>query len=112
MIKKIVCWEDKSSGFADHGSPIDDKIADLWVCKLNAMYPDMAFNISVRWTAEPPNPGWMGGSETAAINGLKNAISDDNATLISGIAHANADMSLDVYSSAWESQYHNRNRFL
>ena len=80
---------------------------DTW----NAMYPDMAFNISVRWTAEPPNPGWMGGSETAAINGLKNAISDDNATLISGIAHANADMSLDVYSSAWESQYHNTKPF-
>ena len=31
------------------------------------------FNLSVKWTAEPPNPGWQGGSESAAINGLKTA---------------------------------------
>jgi hypothetical protein len=73
--------------------------------------PDNTFDISVMWTAEPPNPGWQGGSETAAINGLKNDINNDLVTLISGIAHANPDMSLDVSSSAWESQYHNTKPF-
>jgi len=69
------------------------------------------FDLSVKWTAEPPNEGWQGGSETAAINGLKNAINNDLVTLISGIAHANADMSLDVGKSSWESEYHNTKPF-
>ena len=69
------------------------------------------YNLSVKWTAEPPNPGWMGGTETQAINGLKNAINSNNVTLISGIAHANSGMSLDVYDSDWESDYHNTKPF-
>jgi len=69
------------------------------------------YNLSVKWTAEPPNPGWLGGSESVAINGLKNAITNDQVTLLSGIAHANADMSLDVGMSSWESNYHNTEPF-
>jgi hypothetical protein len=67
----------------------------------------MEYNLSVKWTAEPPNSGWSGGSESAAVNGLKTAINNDQVTLISGIAHANEHKSLDVYDSTWESSYHN-----
>jgi len=63
------------------------------------------------WTAEPPNPGWQGGSEYAAIAGLKNDINNDQVTVMSGIAHANSQMSLDVGSSSWESDYHNTKPF-
>jgi hypothetical protein len=70
------------------------------------------YDLTVKWTAEPPNPGgWMGGTESAAISGMRQSISDDEVTLISGIAHANASMSLDVYASSWESQYHNTKPF-
>jgi len=77
----------------------------------NILNTGKEYNMSVMWTAEPPNPGWQGGSESQAIAGLKNAISSDNATLIAGIAHANADMSLDVGMSSWESDYHNTKPF-
>ena len=78
----------------------------------NAVNPGNPFNLSVKWTAEPPNPGgWLGGSESAAIAGLKNAINNDQVTLISGIAHADPSMSLDVGSSSWESQYTNTKPF-
>jgi hypothetical protein len=77
----------------------------------NIVNPSNLYNLSVKWTAEPPNPGWQGGSETAAINGLKNAINNDEVTLLSGIAHASASSSLDVYASTWESSYHNTKPF-
>jgi len=77
----------------------------------NLNNPGLEYNLSVKWTAESPNPGWMGGSESASITGLRNAISNDQCTLISGIAHANAGMSLDVSSSSWESDYHNTKPF-
>ncbi|RLF60949.1 MAG: hypothetical protein DRN37_01815 [Thermoplasmata archaeon] len=80
---------------------------DTW----NNSNPGMEFNTSVRWTAEPPNPGWQGGSESAAIAGLKNAINNDLVTFIFGIAHANSGMSLDVYDDDWESDYHNTKPF-
>jgi hypothetical protein len=77
----------------------------------NKVNPGNAYNLSVKWTAEPPNPGWQGGSDPMAIAGLKNAINNDQVTLISGIAHANAQMSLDVYMSSWEANYHNTKPF-
>ena len=73
----------------------------------NNVNPGLEYNLSVKWTADPPNPGWQGGSESAAINGLKDAINNDQCTFISSIAHANPDMSMDVYASSWESDYHN-----
>jgi hypothetical protein len=73
---------------------------------------DNQYNLSVKWTAESPNPGgWQGGSTSAAIEGLKTAINNDQVTLISGIAHANPSMSLDVDDTDWESQYHNTKPF-
>lgn len=78
----------------------------------NDVNPGNMFNLSVKWTAEPLNPGgWKGGSENAAINGLKNAINNNLVSLISGIAHADPSMSLDVSKSAWESQYTNSKPF-
>jgi len=77
----------------------------------NAINIGNEYNLSVKWTAEPPNPGWQGGSESAAVAGLKNAISNDHVTLLSGIAHANAQMSLDVGMSSWEANYHNTKPF-
>lgn len=78
----------------------------------NANNPGLEYNLSVKWTAEPPNTGgWMGGSETAAIEGLRNAINDDKVTLLSAIAHANSGMSMDVHDYDWESEYHNTKPF-
>ena len=77
----------------------------------NEVSPGNEYNLSVKWTAEPPNPGWQGGSESAAVAGLKNAINNDQVTLISGIAHADARMSCDVDMSSWESDYHNTRPF-
>jgi len=77
----------------------------------NNKHPDNPFDMNHLWTAEPTNPGWQGGSESAAITGFKNAINNDEVTIASGIAHANPTMSLDVYSSSWESDYHNTKPF-
>jgi hypothetical protein len=65
----------------------------------------------VKWTGEQPNPGWKGGSQSAAINGLKDAINNNQVTLLSGVAHADYTMSLDVYDTSWESDYHNTQPF-
>ena len=77
----------------------------------NKVDPDHSYTLSVMWTAEPPNPGWKGGSESAAIAGLKDAINNDNVAFISGIAHAHSQMSLDVGMNSWESQYTNTKPF-
>jgi len=76
----------------------------------NANFPGIPYNMSNAWTEEPPNPGWHGGYGQGTV-GLKNAINNDEVSLISGIAHANEHMSLDVYDSTWESQYHNTHPF-
>jgi len=73
----------------------------------NQIYPGIPFNMSNEWTMEPPNPGWQGNGET----GLRNAINADQVSIISGIAHANEHMSLDVYDTDWESSYHNTHPF-
>lgn len=77
----------------------------------NSENPGREYNLSVKWTGEPPNSGWQGGSEEAAVEGFKSAINNDDVTLISGIAHANQDMSLDVQYTSWEADYHNTRPF-
>ena len=78
----------------------------------NATNPDMQYNLSVKWTAEPPNPGgWMGGNTSAAITGLRNAINNDQVTLISTVAHADSYMSMNVEYDDWEDLYHNTKPF-
>lgn len=78
----------------------------------NSENPGMEYNLSVKWTAEPTNPGgWMGGSTSEAIQGLRDAINDDQVTLISSIAHANEYMSMDVDYDDWEDLYHNTKPF-
>jgi len=66
------------------------------------------YNLSVKYTEAPsPNPGWSG----AGVTGLKDAINNDLVTVLSGIAHADNQMSLDVYNSDWQTQYHNTKPF-
>ncbi len=77
----------------------------------NKVNPGVQYNLSVMWTAEPVNPGWKGGSESVAISGLRDAISNDDVAFISGIAHANSRMSLDVGMESWEANYHNTKPF-
>jgi|GEM_PF-1596829 len=77
----------------------------------NSENPGQEYNLSIKWTAESPNAGWQGGDELTAIEGLKNAINNDQATLISAIAHANEYYSMDVYYTSWESDYHNSKPF-
>jgi len=74
----------------------------------NQENPAAEFDLSVKWTAEPPNPGgWQGGTSKKGKAGLKNAINNDEIALLSGIAHADATMSLDVQMKTWEADYHN-----
>ena len=74
----------------------------------NSVNPLNMYNLSVKWTAEPPNPGgWHGGSTNTAITGMRNAINNNQVTLISAIAHADEHMSLDVDETDWTSLYHN-----
>ncbi|EMR75371.1 hypothetical protein MBGDF03_00378 [Thermoplasmatales archaeon SCGC AB-540-F20] len=77
----------------------------------NSLNPGIQYNLSVAWTGEPPNPGWQGGSTNEAITEFRAAITADHVTLISGVAHANSQMSLDVQDSDWESEYHNTRPF-
>jgi hypothetical protein len=74
----------------------------------NEVNPGNQFNLSVKMTEAPsPNPGWSG----AGVVGFREAINNDLVTIISGIAHANNQMSLDVYDTDWESLYHNTQPF-
>lgn len=78
----------------------------------NQEHPDIPFNVSVKWTAEEePNPGWKGGDDTVAIQGMREAINHDECTLISAVAHANPCMSMDVWKQDWETEYHNTKPF-
>jgi hypothetical protein len=77
----------------------------------NATNPNNQFDLSEKWSAEPPNPGWRGGSSYAAVAGLKTAINNDQVTLLSGIAHADPSMSLEVSDYEWETQYTNTKPF-
>jgi len=77
----------------------------------DAVNPGIMYNLSVKWTAEPPNPGWQGGSTSAATTGLRTAINNDEVTLLSAIAHSNEHMSCDVTDTVWASQYHNTKPF-
>ncbi|MBE3141961.1 MAG: hypothetical protein IMZ53_15400, partial [Thermoplasmata archaeon] len=74
----------------------------------NEVNPGNQFNLSVKCTEAPsPNPGWSG----SGITGFRDAINNDLVTIISGIAHADNQMSLDVYASDWETLYHNEKPF-
>ena len=76
----------------------------------NTVHPDNAFNLSVRWTAGyPPNPGWNWAEDAAAA--FRNAINNDSVTLITGVGHADIQMSLDVYDYDWQTLYHNTKPF-
>jgi len=74
----------------------------------NEQNPTNQFDLTVKVTDEyPPNPGWTGGGPSV----FKNAINNDEVTLISAVAHANEHMSMGVSDTAWESQYHNTKPF-
>ena len=74
----------------------------------NQVNPGNQYNLSVKCTEAPsPNPGWSG----SGVEGFRDAINDDRVTIISGIAHANNQMSLDVYDDDWENLYHNTKPF-
>ena len=74
----------------------------------NEVNPGNQFNLSVKCTEAPsPNPGWSG----SGVDGFRDAINNDQVTIISGIAHADNQMSLDVYADDWESLYHNTKPF-
>ncbi|MCU0850416.1 MAG: C25 family cysteine peptidase [Candidatus Thermoplasmatota archaeon] len=74
----------------------------------NLVNPGNMYNLSVKYTEAPsPNPGWNG----AGVSGFRDAINNDLVTIISGIAHADNQMSLDVYADDWESDYHNTRPF-
>jgi hypothetical protein len=74
----------------------------------NEVNPGNQFNLSVKWTSENPNPGWGGGN---AVGHFRDAINNDTVTIISATAHADASMSMDVYDTDWESNYHNTKPF-
>ena len=73
----------------------------------NLENPGMEYNITQAHTAEPPNDGWIGDG----ISGMRNAINNDECTLISAVAHADEHMSMDVDDSDWATLYHNTKPF-
>jgi hypothetical protein len=74
----------------------------------NEVNPGNQYNLSQKWTEAPaPNPGWSGNG----VVGFRNAINNDDITIISGIAHADNQMSLDVDISSWQNDYHNTRPF-
>ncbi|MHC4943902.1 MAG: C25 family cysteine peptidase [Planctomycetota bacterium] len=75
----------------------------------NEQNPGALFDLSVKWTEEPPNPGWNGPD---GVEGLREAINNNECTLLSGMAHADANRSLDVEAKDWEIYYHNTKPFL
>lgn len=77
----------------------------------NSENDGVQYNLSEKWTGEPPNEGWQGGNTNSAISGLREAINNNRVTILSGIAHAHSGMSLDVDDDEWESNYHNTQPF-
>jgi hypothetical protein len=76
----------------------------------NAVNPTNTYNLSVRWTSGyPPNPNWTYAED--AVGGFRNAINNDSVTLITGLGHADSQMSLDVYDTDWQTMYHNTKPF-
>jgi hypothetical protein len=73
----------------------------------NANHDGNQFNLSVKYTSDTPNPGWNAGGAA----GFRDAINNDEVTIISGIAHADNQMSLEVDISSWENDYHNTRPF-
>ncbi len=91
---------------------------DTW----NNIHSDKKFDTDKKWTAEPPNPGWNGGSESSARESLKNAINNDEITILLGLAHANSEHSLDTPINRaadkhshgepyWDDHFHNTKPF-
>lgn len=76
----------------------------------NRDHRGMQFNLTVRWTAESPqNEGWVGGSEEEAILGLREAINNNQVTLLNGVAHGYPTKSLDVWAKDQVKHKENRN---
>jgi hypothetical protein len=73
----------------------------------NEENPGNQFDLTEKWTQNPPNPGWQSGGTAA----FRNAINNDKITLISCMAHADSTMSIDVDMSEWESMYTNTKPF-
>jgi hypothetical protein len=74
----------------------------------NEVNPGNQFNLSIKYTSENPNPGWEGGD---AVGKFRTAVNNDLVTVVSGVAHADSTMSLDVSMSQWEANYHNTRPF-
>ena len=77
----------------------------------NLTSPGNMYDLSCKWSETSPNPGWQGGSENAAVAGMKDAINNNQVTLLSVMAHADPHYSMDITATQWESQYHNTQPF-
>ncbi len=109
--------------YPHHAGPYPDWLGFLFGFETwNSENPGFEYDLSVKWTAEPPNPGWRGGNIAAAVMNMKDAIDNDQVTLISAFAHANQYMSMDVYCNSsfsppntppiyWDEDYHNTKPF-
>ena len=118
-------WQAQGDDFIDYGAikgtnnwlgpdPDEHGVYPTWMGfqfgyeTWNANNPGNQFNLSIKYTSETPNPGWEGGD---AIGKFRNKINEDQVTVVSGVAHADPSMSLDVYDSEWEANYHNTRPF-
>jgi hypothetical protein len=78
----------------------------------NQVHQDIPYNLSAMWSASPGlNPGWHGGSQQTAIQGMRAAINNDDVSLISSLAHADPHMVMDVSDTDWQTLYHNTHPF-
>jgi parallel beta-helix repeat protein len=117
------------------GNPDHPEIYPSWLGFLygfetwNQNNPNFAFDLSVKWTGEQNpndgNPSWTGGTTATAVAGMRDAINNDQVTLISAVAHANPYLSMNVFDTPahaslsdptyqgpyWSTDYHNTKPF-
>ncbi len=101
-LTKSFCYADvidkdylENTGFYGNESILDYSAIvefETW----NTMHPAMSYNLSVK---------------CINVDDFKNAINYNQVTLISGVAHGNNLMSLDVFRDSWETDYHNTKPF-
>ncbi|HVQ00882.1 MAG TPA: C25 family cysteine peptidase [Candidatus Thermoplasmatota archaeon] len=108
-VKTTTNWLGPHPG--DHGAYPDWLGMQYGFETWNLTNPGNMFDLSCKWSATSPNPGWQGGTESGAIAGLRDAINNDQVTLLSVMAHANPHYSADVLDTDWSSKYHNTQPF-
>jgi hypothetical protein len=103
-------WLTKSFFYTDATDP--DYLENAAFFGNNTILGYSAVSEFEKWNTQNPENLYNLSVQTTDVYVLRDAINADQVTLISGVAHADSQMSLDVYTSDWEVLYHNTKPFL